>query len=126
MNTVIITGLFKYHNIQNLTAKMNTDRILNHHIFTHQNSAIIHHFFRHFKNAVDVFMFGLSITYSRACFHIGQNIDIHKINITVIAIISRSILNLCIAFTKYIRAFEISTHELYFMLTIQFMKYSIQ
>ena len=101
---------------------MKTDRILNHHIFTHQNSAMIHHFFHHFTNAVEVFMFGLSTTYNNACLHIGQNIDIHKINITVIAIISRSILNLCIAFTKYIRAFEMSTHELYFMLTIQFMK----
>ena len=64
--------------------------------------------------------------YNRACLHIGQNIDIHKRNIIVIAIINRSILNLCIAFTKYIRALEISTHELYFMLTIQFIKYSIQ
>ena len=126
MNTFIITGLFKYHNIQNLTAKMNTDRILNHHIFTHQNSAIIHHFFRHFKNAVDVFMFGLSITYSRACFHIGQNIDIHKMNIITIVIISRKILNLCIAFTKYIKALETSTHELYFIFTNQFIKYKIQ
>ena len=101
---------------------MNTDRILNHHIFTHQNSAIIHHFFHHFTNAVDVFIFGLSITYSNACLHIGQNIDIHKINITAMAIISRSMLNLCMAFTKYIRALEISTHELYFIFTSQFMK----
>ena len=67
-------------------------------------------------------MFGLSTTYNNACLHIGQNIDIHKINITVIAIISRSILNLCIAFTKYIRALEMSTHELYFIFTSQFMK----
>ena len=122
----MITGLFRYHSIQNLTAKINTDHILNHHIFTHPNSAIIHHFFHHFTNAVDVLMFGLSILYNRACLHIGQNIEIHSMNITAIAIISRSILNLCIAFTKYIRALEISTHELYFMLTIQFIKYSIQ
>jgi hypothetical protein len=124
--TAIITGLFRYQSIQNLTAKMNTDHILNHHMFTHQNSAIIHHFFHPFTKAVEVLIFGLSTTYSTACLHIGQNIDIHKINITVIAIISRNILNLCIAFTKYIRAFEISTHELYFMLTIQFIKYNIQ
>ena len=122
MNTVIITGLFKYQSIRNLTAKMNTDRILNHHMFTHQNSAIIHHFFRHFTNAVVVLIFGLSILYNRACFHIGQNIDIHSMNITTIAIISRNILNLCIALTKYMRALDISTHELYFIFTSQFMK----
>ena len=122
----MITGFVRYQSIRNLTAKMNTDHILNHHIFTHQNSAIIHHFFHHFTNAVDVLIFGLSILYSRACLHIGQNMDIHKMNITAIAIISRKILNLCIAFTKYIRALEISTHELYFIFTSQFMKYSIQ
>ena len=94
MKTVMITGLFKYHSIQNLTAKMNTDRILNHHIFTHQNSAIIHHFFHHFTNAVDVLMFGLSMLYNRACLHIGQNIDSHKMNIITIVMISHRILNL--------------------------------
>ena len=122
----MITGLVRYQSIRNLTAKMKTDRILNHHIFTHPNSAIIHHFFHHFMKAVAVLIFGLSILYNSACLHIGQNIDIHKMNITVIRMISRRMLNLCMAFTKYIRAFEISTHELYFMLTIQFMKYSIQ
>jgi len=122
MNTVIITGLFKYQSIQNLTAKMNTDHILNHHMFTHQNSAIIHHFFHHFTKAVDVLMFGLSMLYNRACLHIGQNIDIHSMNIMIIAMISRSILNLCIAFTKYMRALDMSTHELYFILTSQFIK----
>ena len=122
----MITGFVRYQSIQNLTAKMNTDRILSHHIFTHPNSAIIHHFFHHFMKAVAVLIFGLSILYNRACLHIGQNIDIHKINITAMAIISRSMLNLCIAFTKYMRALETSTHELYFMFTIQFMKYRIQ
>ena len=72
--------------------------------------------------AVAVLIFGLSILYNRACLHIGQNIDIHKINIIAMAIISRSMLNLCIAFTKYIRALEMSTHELYFIFTSQFMK----
>ena len=122
MNTAIITGLFKYQSIQNLTAKMKTDHILSHHMFTHPNSAIIHHFFRHFTNAVEVFMFGSSITYSRACLHIGQNIDNHKINITTTVIMSRRILNLCIAFTKYIKALDTSTPELYFIFTSQFMK----
>ena len=117
-----MTGLFRYHNIQNLTAKMNTDHILNHHMFTHQNSVIIHHFFRHLTNAVGVLMFGLSILYITACLHIGQKIDIHKMNIIVIATMSRIILNLWIAFTKYIRALEMSTHELYFMFTSQFTK----
>ena len=121
-NTVIITGLFRYQSIRNLTAKMNTDRILNHHIFTHQNSAMIHHFFHHLTNAVAVLIFGLSTLYNRACLHIGQNIDSHKMNITIIVIISHNILNLCIALTKYMRAFETSTHELYFIFTSQFTK----
>ena len=125
-NTVIITGLFKYQSIQNLTAKMKTDRILNHHMFTHPNSAIIHHFFHHFTNAVAVLILGLSILYNRACLHIGQNIDIHNKNIMVIAIINHKILNFCIALTKYMRAFETSIHELYLMFTSQFTKYSIQ
>jgi hypothetical protein len=101
---------------------MNTDHILSHHIFTHPNSAIIHHFFRHFTKAVEVFMFGSSTTYSKACLHTGQNMDIHKINITAMAIMSRRILNLCIAFTKYIKALDTSTHELYFIFTSQFTK----
>ena len=122
----MITGLFKYQSIQNLTAKMKTDRILNHHIFTHQNSAIIHHFFHHFTKAVAVLIFGLSTLYNKACLHIGQNIDIHKMNIIATVIISRKILNLCIALTKYMRALETSTHELYFIFTSQFMKYMIQ
>ena len=105
---------------------MKTDRILNHHIFTHQNSAMIHHFFHHFTNAVAVLIFGLSTLYNRACLHIGQNIDIHKRNIMAIVIISHNILNLCIALTKYMRALEISTHELYFMFTSQLIKYNIQ
>jgi ABC-type uncharacterized transport system permease subunit len=99
-NTAIITGLFKYPSIRNLTAKMNTDHILNPHIFTHPNSAIIHHFFHHLTKAVHVLMFGLSMLYSKACLHTGQNIDIHKRNIIVIAIMSQIMLNLCIAFTK--------------------------
>ena len=101
---------------------MNTDRILNHHMFTHPNSAIIHHFFHHFTNAVAVLILGLSTLYNKACLHIGQKIEIHKMKIAAIAIISRKILNLCIAFTKYIRAFEISTPELYFIFTSQFTK----
>ena len=125
-NTVIITGLFKYQSIQNLTAKMKTDRILNHHMFTHQNSAIIHHFFHHLTNAVEVLILGLSILYNRSCLHIGQNIDIHNKNIMVIAIINHKILNFCIVLTKYMRAFETSIHELYLMFTSQFTKYSIQ
>ena len=126
INTVMITGLFKYQSIQNLTPKMNTDRTLNHHMFTHPNSAITHHFFRHLINAFPVLMFSSSRLYNKACLHMGQNIDIHRMNITAIAIINRNILNLCIAFTKYMRALETSTHELYFMFTIQFMKYRIQ
>ncbi len=126
INTVIITGLFKYQSIQNLTAKMNTDRILNHHIFTHQNSAIIHHFFHHFTNAVIDLILGLSILYNKACLHIGQKIEIHRTNIAAIRIISRKILNLCIALTKYIMALEISTQELYLIFTNQFIKYMTQ
>ena len=122
----MITGFVRYQSIRNLTAKMNTDHILNHHIFTHQNSAIIHHFFRHFTNAVADLIFGLSTLYNRACLHIGQKIDIHRMNIIAMAIISHKILNLCIAFTKYMRALEISTQELYFIFTSQFMKYMIQ
>ena len=114
-NTVIITGLFKYPSIQNLTTKMKTDRILSHHMFTHQNSAITHHFFHHLMNAVQVFIFSSSMLYSKACLHIGQNIDIHNKNMIAIVIISRRILNLCIALTKYTSAFEMSTHELYWM-----------
>ena len=94
VNTAIITGLFKYQSIQNLTAKMNTDRMLSHHIFTHPNSAIIHHFFHHLMKAVPVLMFGLSTLYNNACLHTGQNIDIHKRNIIAIIIINRRILNL--------------------------------
>ena len=122
MNTVIITGLFKYQSIRNLTTKMKTDRILSHHIFTHPNSAIIHHFFHHLMNAVQVHIFSSSMLYINACLHIGQKIVIHKIKIAAITIVSRKILNLCIAFTKYIRAFEISTHELYFIFTSQLIK----
>ena len=122
IKTIMITGLFRYQSIQNLTAKMNTDRILSHHMFTHQNSAIIHHFFRHLTKAVPLLIFSLSTLYTKACLHIGQNIDIHKINIMAMAIISHSILNLCIALTKYMRALDISTHELYFIFTIQFIK----
>ena len=122
IKTIMITGLFKYQSIQNLTAKIKTDRILNHHIFTHQNSAMIHHFFHHFRNAVAVLILGLSMLYNRACLHIGQNMDIHRIKIAAITTISHKMLNLCIAFTKYIRALEISTHELYFIFTSQFMK----
>ena len=90
----MITGLFKYHNIQNLTINMNTDRILNHRILTHQNSAITHHFFHHLIKAVDVFIFSLSMLYRSVCLHMGQNIDIHNKNIIAIAIISHSMLNL--------------------------------
>ena len=122
----MITGLFRYHNIQNLTAKMKTDRMLNHHIFTHPNSAITHHFFRHLRNAVPVLMFLSSIMYNKACLHMGQNIDIHKMNIITMIIINHSILNLCIALTKYIMAFDTSIHELYFIFTSQFIKYNIQ
>ena len=126
MKTAIITGLFKYHSIQNLTAKMNTDRILSHHIFTHQNSAMTHHFFRHLINAFPVFIFSSSILYNKACLHIGQNIDIHNINIIATMIINQIMLNLCIALTKYIRALDMSNQELYCMFTSQFMKYTIQ
>ena len=94
MNTVIITGLFKYHSIQNLTANMNTDRILSHHIFTHQNSAITHHFFHHLIKAVPLLMFSSSMLYSKACLHIGQNIEIHIKNIIATAIINHKMLNL--------------------------------
>ena len=92
--TAIITGLFKYHSIRNLTINMKTDRILNHHIFTHQNSAITHHFFRHLINAVHVLIFSSSMLYNRACLHIGQKIDIHIKNTIAIAIITHKILNL--------------------------------
>ena len=101
---------------------MKTDRMLSHHILTHPNSAIIHHFFRHFTKAVQVLMFGLSMLYNNACLHTGQNIDIHRRNIIAMAIISQIMLNLCMALTKYIRAFEMSTHELYFIFTSQFTK----
>jgi hypothetical protein len=83
---------------------------------------MIHHFFHHLRKAVPVFMFSSSMLYNRACLHIGQNIDIHMINTIAIAMITRKILNLCIALTKYIRAFETSTHELYLRFANQFMK----
>lgn len=106
--------------------KMNTDRILSHHMLTHPNSAITHHFFHHFTKALLDFIFSSSILYSKACLHIGQNMDIHIINITIIAKINQNMLNLCIALTKYTRALEISTHELYWIFTNQLMKYMIQ
>ena len=101
---------------------MNTDRMLSHHMLTHQNSAITHHFFHHLTNAVAVLIFSLSMLYNRACLHTGQKIEIHRINTAAMAIISRRILNLCIAVTKYINALEMSTHELYCIFTSQLMK----
>lgn len=77
-------------------------------------------------NAVAVLIFGLSTLYNKACLHMGQNIDNHKMNIITIVIMSRKMLNLCIALTKYMRALEMSTHELYFMFTSQLIKYIIQ
>jgi len=94
MNTVIITGLFKYPSIQNLTTKINTDHILSHHMLIHQNSAIIHHFFHHLIKALHVLIFSLSMLYSNACLHIGQNINIHTMNINIIVTINRVMLNL--------------------------------
>ena len=126
MNTDFTTILSRYQSIQNLTTKMNTDHILNHHMFTHPNSAICHHFFHHLMNAVHVDMFSLSIIYIRACLQIGPKIEIHNMNIIKIAIISHNMLNLCIALTKYMRALEISTHALYFIFTSQLTKYRIQ
>ena len=113
IKTIMITGLFKYQSIQNLTAKIKTDRILNHHIFTHQNSAMIHHFFHHFTKADPVLKFSLSMLYINACLHIGQNIEIHSKKIIITAIINHNILNLCTALTKYMRALDTSNHELY-------------
>jgi hypothetical protein len=92
---------------------MNTDRIFNHHILTHPNSAIIHHFFHHFIKALPDFIFSSSILYNSACLHVGQNIEIHAKNIIAIATINHTILNLCIAFTKYKRALDTSIHVLY-------------
>ena len=92
---------------------MNTDHKLSHRILTHQNSVITHHFFHHLMKAVQVFILLSSMLYSRACLHIGQNIHIPSINIKTTAKINQNILNLCIAFTKYSNASEISTHELY-------------
>ena len=115
-------GLPKYHNIQNLTKKMNTDHILSHHILTHPNSAIIHHFFHPFIKALPDFKFSSSTLYYRACLHIGQKIDIPIKNTTAMAIISHTILNLCIAFTKYIKASDTSIHVLYCIFTSQFIK----
>ena len=113
INTVLTITLSKYQSIQNLTTKIKTDRILSHHILTHPNSAIIHHFFHHFMKAVAVLMFGLSTLYNRACLHIGQNIEIHSKKIIITAIINHNILNLCTALTKYMRALDTSNHELY-------------
>ena len=122
MNTVIITGLFKYQSIRNLTTKMNTDRILSHHMLIHQNSAMTHHFFHHFMNALPELIFSSSTLYSKACLHIGQNMNIHIVNITITATIARVILNLWIALTKYTMASEISTQELYWISMSQLMK----
>jgi len=113
MNTASIIGLFKYHSIQNLTIKMKTDHMFSHHMFTHPNSAITHHFFHHLITAVQVLIFSSSMLYRRACLYIGQNIESHKINMMAIMTISRTILNLCIALTKYSSASEISIQELY-------------
>lgn len=122
----MITALFRYHSIQNLTMKMNTDRKLSHHIFIHPNSAMTPHFFRPLTKAVLVFIFSLSMLYTKACLHIGQNNVIHTMKSMTMAMISRVMLNLCIAFTKYIRALDISIQELYCRLANQFIKYMIQ
>ena len=112
-NTAFTIGLLKYHSIQNLTKKMNTDRILSHHILTHPKSAITHHFFHHFMNALPVLIFSSSTAYSRACLHIGPKIEIPNKNIIAITTINRTILNFCIAFTKYTRASDTSIQALY-------------